>query len=292
MVSSYSSRQKKVYEDYSPMSDAKLQSILDHKNDYYSDIIPVIEDILQERGLIEKPVNPVQVEPEEDKKPAYIRQCIFKEELTEPVIKNRLETEFHLSEPEAENSLHSVYFQEKELLKQHYFLDQPTNKRAAFLASINIAIGFVILVILPFLKQMPVSEESINQWTCILEITSIVVYLLSILLIVTYSKQLHKNRMQWVIAGILIHPVTLLVLAYSQCSYPAPLQKKIEPLRKHLREQLGKLNTLDDNYIEHRNAVKQKIEEKFYTLLFDALILNNHVPKTGHATKAPKKENT
>jgi hypothetical protein len=292
MLSSYSSRQKKVYEDYSPMSDTKLQSILDHKNDYNSDIIPVIEDILQERGLIEKPVDPVPVEPEENKKPAYIRQCIFKEGLTEPAIKSRLETEFHLSESEAENSLHSVYSQEKELLKQHYFLDQPTNRIAVLLASINIAIGFVILVIMPFIKQMPVSEGSINQWTFFLEIAFIVVYLLSILLIITYSKQLHKNRMQWVIAGILAHPVTLLVLAYSQCSYPAPLQKKIEPLRKHLREQLGKLNTLDDNYIEHRNAVKQKIEEKFYTLLYDAFILNNHVPKTVLATNAPEKENT
>jgi hypothetical protein len=49
---------------------------------------------------------------------------------------------------------------------------------------------------------------------------------------------------------------------------------------------------LDDNYIEQRNAVKQKIEEKFYTLLYDALILNNHVSKTVHATNAPEKENT
>jgi hypothetical protein len=291
MLSSYSSRQKKIYEDYSPMSDTKLQSILDHKNNYISDIIPVIEDILQERGLIEKPVEPVAVEPEKDKKPAYIRQCIFKEGLAEPVIKSRLETEFHLSPLEAENSLHSVYAQEKELLKQHYFLDQPTNKKAVLLAGINIVIGFVIFVILPFLKQMPVNEESINQWTFFLEIVSIVVYLLSILLIITYSKQLHKNRMQWIIAGIVVQPVTLLVLAYSQCSYPAPLQKKIEPLRKHLREQLGKLNTLDDNYIEHKNAVKQKTEEKFYTLLYDAFILNNSVSKTGHATNTQETKN-
>jgi len=286
MSPNYTSRQQKIYEDYSPLSDEKLLSIVANRRAYNSDIIPVIKDILYERGLTENPGIAIvaKLEIVVDEKSAFIRQCIYNKKLTEPIIIGELENEFDISTAEAEKSIHSVYAEEKKQLKQRYFVDQPTDKKAILLAVLSIAIGIMILIILPILKEMQIDEATLVSLTSLLNLAAIVIYIVGIGYVIIRSNKLCKNVLKWAIASILVQPITLFVLAYSQYTYPDTLQKQIEPLRRTLREQLEQLNKLDDDYIAQRNAVKQKIEEKFYVLIYNAFILNNPVSKKASAT--------
>ena len=52
MNSLYSNRQQKIYLDYSLKSDKELLDILQNKNNYFQEIIDVIIDILDERGIL------------------------------------------------------------------------------------------------------------------------------------------------------------------------------------------------------------------------------------------------
>jgi hypothetical protein len=45
----YTNAQKRIYEEYSSLSDAKLESMIANKEEYYTNVILIIEDILEAR---------------------------------------------------------------------------------------------------------------------------------------------------------------------------------------------------------------------------------------------------
>jgi hypothetical protein len=274
MQKEYTSRQRKIYEDYSSQSDASLETILSNRGDYNDDIMPVIEDILAERGLRDQREEEVVAATPPDPVDDSIRSFIYTDKYDKTLITRLLIRRFGLSAGEAEVKLQHVYDEEKNQLRQTYHLDLPRDNKAMALAVAGFVCGIIVSVVMPHIKNSFGQFDFIEQWTLFFNVLCVVLYLVGIVYIFGRARRLGKNIIVWMICSVLFQPVTLCILAYAQHSLPSNLVGQVEHLRKSQQAQLSRLDPLADDYYRQRDAIRQSFDDKFYGLLFDKMILN------------------